>query len=290
MMSNRRAEYLAVQLVTVVLLHALSALIANAAEHGLDQATSAALDSALGGEHRSAENRARDKYRHPKQTLAFFGFRSDLTVVEIWPGSGWYTEILAPALKNNGTLYAAQYSVNPPRAYQRRYFGEFLSKAGSTPDVYRDVIITALDFPDELEIAPPGTADLVVTFRNAHNWVAQGYGEGSGRLSFEAMFDALRPGGVLGIVDHRWPDAANEDPASANGYISEKRLIAFAEQAGFEFAGRSDVNRNPRDTHDHPEGVWTLPPTLALGDDDRDKYLAVGESDRLTIKFIKPTD
>jgi predicted methyltransferase len=120
--------------------------------------------------------------------------------------------------------------------------------------------------------------------------VAQGYGEGSGRLSFEAMFDALRPGGVLGIVDHRWPDADNEDPAAANGYISEKRLIAFAEQAGFEFAGRSDVNRNPRDTHDHPEGVWTLPPTLALGDDDRDKYLAIGESDRLTIKFIKPTD
>jgi len=290
MMSNRRADSLAVQLVTVMLLQALSAVTANAAEYGLDQATSAALDSAIGGEHRSAANRARDKYRHPKQTLAFFGFRSDMTVVEIWPGGGWYTEILAPALKENGTLYAAQYSVNPPRAYQRRYFGEFLTKAGKAPDVYGDVIITALDFPHQLEIAPRGTADLVLTFRNAHNWVAQGYGEDSGQLAFKAMFDALRPGGVLGIVDHRWPDADDEDPGSANGYISEKRLIALAERAGFEFAGHSDVNRNPRDTHDHPEGVWTLPPTLALGDDDRDSYLAVGESDRLTIKFVKPTD
>jgi predicted methyltransferase len=261
---------------------------AGAAQPELDATTSSALDDAMSGEHRSAENKARDKYRHPKETLAFFGFRSDMTVVEIWPGGGWYTEILAPALNENGKLYAVQYSVNPRYSYQRRYFGAFLTKAGESPDVFRDVIVTAMDFPYQLNIAPSGAADLVVTFRNAHNWVSSGYHKASAQLAFQAMFDVLKPGGVLGIVDHRWPDAENEDPHAEDGYISEERLIAFAEEAGFEFAGRSDVNRNSKDTHDHPEGVWTLPPSLALDEQDREKYLAIGESDRLTIKFVKP--
>lgn len=261
---------------------------AGAAQPELDATTSSALDDAMSGEHRSAENKARDKYRHPKETLAFFGFRSDMTVVEIWPGGGWYTEILAPALKENGKLYAVQYSVNPQYSYQRRYFGAFLTKAGESPDVFRDVIVTAMDFPYQLNIAPSGAADLVVTFRNAHNWVSSGYHKASAQLAFQAMFDVLKPGGVLGIVDHRWPDAENEDPHAEDGYISEERLIAFAEEAGFEFAGRSDVNRNAKDTHDHPEGVWTLPPSFALDEQDREKYLAIGESDRLTIRFVKP--
>ena len=261
---------------------------AGAAQPELDATTSSALDDAMSGEHRSAENKARDKYRRPKETLAFFGFRSDMTVVEIWPGGGWYTEILAPALKENGKLYAVQYSVNPQYSYQRRYFGAFLTKAGEAPDVFRDVIVTAMDFPYQLNIAPSGAADLVVTFRNAHNWVSSAYHKASAQLAFQAMFDVLKPGGVLGIVDHRWPDAENEDPHAEDGYISEKRLIVFAEEAGFEFAGRSDVNRNAKDTHDHPEGVWTLPPSFALDEQDREKYLAIGESDRLTIKFVKP--
>ncbi len=275
-------------ILAAVLLLPLMPADAGAAENELDASTSSELDDAMSGEHRSAENKARDKYRHPKETLAFFGFRSDMTVVEIWPGGGWYTEILAPALKDNGKLYAAQYSVNPTYAYQRRYFGAFLTKAGESPDVFRDVIVTTMDFPYQLNIAPHGTADLVVTFRNAHNWVSSTYHKASAQLAFQAMFDVLRPGGVLGIVDHRWPDADNEDPHAEDGYISEERLIAFAEEAGFEFAGRSDVNRNSKDTHDHPEGVWTLPPSLALDDQDREKYLAIGESDRLTIKFVKP--
>jgi len=287
-MSIRQAELLSVIVLTGLAFTPLFPATANSAE--LDATTSAAVDSAINGEHRSAENKARDNFRRPKQTLAFFGFRSDMTVVEIWPGGGWYTEILAPALKAGGKLYAAHYSVNPPYAYQRRYFGSFLTKTGESPDVYRDVIITALDFPYELEIAPPGTADLVVTFRNAHNWVGSGYHKASAQLAFQAMFDVLKPGGVLGIVDHRWPDANEEDPHSENGYVSEQRLMAFAKEAGFEFAGRSDHNRNPKDTHDHPEGVWTLPPSLALDEKDQDKYLAIGESDRLTIKFVKPTD
>lgn len=289
-MKKDQTERSILPIVSKTMLLLAFAVTANPALGDLDHATSTALDNAIKGEHRSAENKARDKYRHPKETLSFFGFRSDMTVVEIWPGGGWYSEILAPALKDEGTFYAAQYSVNPPYAYQRRYFGAFLTKLGDTPDIYRDVIVTALDFPYELDIAPRGTADLVVTFRNAHNWVSAGYPDGSAELAFKTMYDALKPGGVLGIVDHHWPDAENEDAVSENGYISEERLIAFAVAAGFKFAGRSDVNRNPKDTHDHPEGVWTLPPSLALEDKDRDKYLAIGESDRLTIKFVKSAE
>jgi predicted methyltransferase len=260
------------------------------AEAAFDAATDKALDAALAADHRSEANKARDKYRHPKETLAFFGFRSDMTVVEIWPGGGWYTEILAPALKDKGKLYAAQYSVNPPFAYQRQYFGTFMTMLGTDPDSYAAVTVTSLDFPDELELAPRGSADLVLTFRNVHNWLGEGYGADSARLGFVAVFDALKPGGTLGIVDHRWPDPNNEDPLAANGYVSEERVIRAAEAAGFEFAGRSDVNRNPRDSHNHPQGVWTLPPTLALGEQDRDRYLEIGESDRFTLKFVKPVE
>lgn len=273
---------------TVTLSLLLAGTTSFATGDELDPVTNAALDAALGGEHRSTENKARDVYRHPKETLTFFGFRSDMTVVEVWPGGGWYTEILAPALRDNGKLYAAQYGVNPPFAYQRRYFGEFMSKVGTTPDLYREVTVTALDFPYELRIAPAGSADLVVTFRNVHNWAGEGYGQDATRLGYLAMFDALKPGGVLGVVDHRWPDPKTEDPSAANGYLSEQRVIADAEKAGFRFVGRSEINSNPKDTHNHPEGVWTLPPSLALGDTDREKYLAIGESDRMTLKFVKP--
>jgi predicted methyltransferase len=254
----------------------------------MDAKTSAALDAAIAGDHRSEENKARDPYRRPKETLAFFGFRADMTVVEIWPGAGWYTEILAPALKESGKYYAAQYSINPAFGYQRRYFGTFLIKLGENQNLYQGLEITTLDFPNELEIAPAGTADMVLTFRNAHNWVDPGYGTGAAPLAFKVMFDTLKPGGVLGVVDHRWPDPATEDPNAENGYVSEERVIKLAEAAGFVLADRSDLNRNPRDDHDHPNGVWTLPPTLAMGDQDREQYVAIGESDRMTLKFVKP--
>jgi predicted methyltransferase len=260
-----------------------------AAHHEMDATTNAALDAAIAGDHRNDANKARDKFRRPKETLTFFGFRSDMTVVEIWPGGGWYTEILAPALKDSGKLYAAQYSVNPSFGYQRRYFGAFLTRLGEKPDIYRDVDITTLAPPYALAIAPTGSADMVLTFRNAHNWVNPGYGTHAAPLSFKTMFDVLKPGGVLGIVDHRWHDPKTEDPKADNGYISEERMIKLAEAAGFELAARSDMNRNPKDNHEHPEGVWTLPPSLALGDQDREKYIAIGESDRMTLKFVKPT-
>lgn len=255
----------------------------------LDAEASEALDAAISGSHRSEANKARDKYRHPKETLAFFGFRPDMTVVEVLPGGGWYTEILGPALKDKGKLYAAHYSANAG-AYQRRGLGGFLTKIGTTPEVYGDLTVTTLKLPDEAEVAPPGSADLIVTFRNVHNWFEDESTPNAAELGFRAMFDALKPGGVLGVVDHRWPDPATEDPRAENGYISAERTIELAETAGFEFVESSDINRNPADTHDHPEGVWTLPPTLTLGDQDRDKYLEIGESDRFTLKFIKPQE
>jgi predicted methyltransferase len=254
------------------------------------QGSAAAIDAALAGSHRSDANKARDRYRHPKETLAFFGLRPEMTVVEIWPGGGWYTEVLAPVVRERGKLYVAQYGSKPPFPYQQREMDTLASKMRANPDLYRAVTPTALNFfTNELTIAPPGSADLVLTFRNVHNWFQEGYGPpNAAELAFKAMFTALKPGGMLGVVDHRWPDPATEDPRAKSGYISEQRVIALAEAAGFELAGRSDVNRNALDTHDYPEGVWTLPPDLALGERDRDKYLAIGESDRFTLKFVKP--
>jgi predicted methyltransferase len=269
---------------------AAAALLATAwvSAQALDEATSAALDAALAGEHRSDRNRARDQHRHPKETLAFFGLRRDMTVVEIWPGGGWYTEVLAPVLRGTGKLYAAQYGPNPAFPYQSQEMMTLAEKAARYPEVFGEVAYTSLWAPDELEIAPAASADLVVTFRNMHNWFDSGYMQEPATL-FAAFYAALKPGGVLGVVDHRWPDAATEDPAARNGYVSEERLIALAEAAGFELAGRSDVNRNPKDTHDHPNGVWTLAPDLAVPEgEDRQQYIDIGESDRLTLKFVKP--
>ncbi len=270
---------------SAVLLGASMILSPAGAQEGGDAA--AALDAAIAGEHRSDENRARDRYRHPKETLLFFGFRPDMTVVEMLPGGGWYTEILAPALKENGKLYAAHNGMNDG-SYQRRSLGAFLAKIGAAPDVYGDVTVTALSFPHELEVAPRGTADLVVTFRNVHNWYSSDAPYSTVTLGFKAMYDALKPGGVLGVIDHRWPDPETAEANIKSGYVSQERTIEIAESVGFRYVGSSDVNRNPKDTHDHPGGVWTLPPTLRLGDQDRDKYLAIGESDRFTIKFVKP--
>lgn len=275
--------------VTVALICSVLCLVALSAKAELDAATRAALNKAINGEHRSADAKARDAYRKPLQALSFLGFRSDMTVVEIWPGAGWYTQILAPALQKDGKLYAAAYSANGPFGYQRRSLGKLLSTLGSKPDLYRDTTVTTYQLPYELDIAPRGSADMVLSIRNVHNLVSESYSAGRhADLAFQVMFELLKPGGILGIIDHRWPDPATEDTLAKNGYISIERTVQMAEAAGFKLADQSELLANPKDTHEHPQGVWTLMPTLALGDKDRDKYLAIGESDRFLLKFLKP--
>lgn len=204
-------------------------------------------------------------------------------MVEIWPGGGWYTEILAPYLaEGGGKLYAA--------APARGRAGIDKLKAVS-PELYATVVVA--DFPagTSVERVPNGSADVVLTFRNVHNW-RMGYGredkQDYSADAFREMHAMLKPGGVLGVVDHRLPEGASAERERTSGYIKVSTVRRLAEAAGFRFAGASEVNANPQDTADWPNGVWTLPPTLRLKDQDRERYLAIGESDRMTLKFIKP--
>jgi predicted methyltransferase len=240
------------------------------------------LTEIIAGDHRSAENKARDQYRHPYETLTFFGIRPDLTVVEIYPGRGWYTEILAPYLKGSGTLYAAEHPGDPSYEAVQRSLAAFDEKVKAAPELYGEVKRTKLT--EDGDIAPPGSADLVVTFRNVHSWM----GAGTEDEAFAAMFKALKPGGVLGVVQHRGNPDVKQDPKAGSGYVNEDYVIELAKKAGFELAEKSEINANPKDTKDYPKGVWTLPPSLRLGDEDREKYLDIGESDRMTLKFVKP--
>jgi predicted methyltransferase len=262
----------------------LAAGCASQSEHvpGHDCETAAALDRILAAPHRSEANRARDVYRHPKETLLFFGIRPDMTVVEVWPGGGWYTEILAPLLRERGRFYAAHVdpsvSDNAKRAVER-----FQAKLASAPEIYDKVIVTSLAPGGRSEIAPPGSADLVVTFRNLHNWMMSGWE----REAIAAMHAALKPGGILGIVEHRGNPNVPQDPKAATGYVNEAYAIELIESLGFELVERSEINANPRDVKNYEKGVWTLPPTFAAGDQDRERYAQIGESDRFTLKFRK---
>ena len=225
---------------------------------------------------------ARDGFRHPVETLAFFGVKDDSTVVEILPGSGgYYMEILAPYLKDKGRYIAA----NRDGAAAPQYLADhqkLLARLKAEPALYEKVVVTQFN-ADLHEIAPPGSADFVLTFRNLHNWIERSEIEGALR----AFHKALKPGGVLGVVDHRGRTDMSQEAQMKTGYVRQDFAIALIEKAGFKLAGASEVNANPKDTKDHPEGVWTLPPTYRLKDQDRAKYEAIGESDRFTLKFVK---
>jgi predicted methyltransferase len=218
----------------------------------------------------------------PRQTLTFFGLRPDMTVVEVWPGSG-YTEILAPLLKQRGRLYEAH--LDPASSeYARRTVDEFRARLAARPDLYDKVVLTTLAAPPATsEIAPAGTADLVVTFCNLHNWMMFGWQ----RQAFAAMHAALKPDGVLGVVEHRGDPQRPQDPKAASGYVDERYAIQLIESVGFKLVGRSEINANPKDWKDYETGVWALPPTFAAGAKDRERYAAIGESDRFTLKFVK---
>ena len=219
------------------------------------------LEHALQSSERNAKNSARDEYRHPAQTLAFFGFKPTMTVVEIAPGGGWYSEILAPALKEQGTYYAAHFPADSSVGYYQRSLAGFKQKVAEDKR-FSSVKITEFAPVTHLDIAPAGSADMVSTFRNVHNWY-MGKDKSGALSAFQAFY-------------------------KASGYMKQSYVVDLAEQAGFELVASSEINANPKDTADHPKGVWTLPPSLRLGEQDADKYKAIGESDRMTLKFKKP--
>jgi predicted methyltransferase len=249
------------------------------------ETTSDPLAAAIASPARTPKFVTRDVYRHPLQTLRFFGLRPDETVVEIWPGRGWYMEILAPYLHDRGKYYAAIEAPDvagaPKEAEQN---AEFLRKRiADDPAHFGRVIVTELHPPQLTEVCPPGTADVVLTFRNVHNWMDAGVEQ----AQFDAFFKALKPGGILGVVEHRAKPGTSPAEMRKSGYVDEAYVKKLATTAGFRLDAELPINDNPKDTKDYPEGVWTLPPTLALGDKDRAKYLAIGESDRMTLRFVK---
>jgi predicted methyltransferase len=250
----------------------------------MTQTYEVALAAAAASPTRTPARVGRDRYRNPVETLSFFGVRPSDTVVEIWPGGGWYTEILAPYLAAGGGRLIL--------ATPDGQLGGVAKLREAHPAVYGNLTtVTFPAFDPTAQRLPDGTADVVVTFRNVHNWRMGYLRDDKADYSAEAfrqIYAMLRPGGTLGIVDHRLPEGASDERERNSGYIKESTVKRLAREAGFQLVAESQVNANPNDTADWPNGVWTLPPTLGLKDQDRDKYLAIGESDRMTLKFVKP--
>ena len=242
------------------------------------------LQQILEGPHRSPQSIARNRSRHPIETLQFFGLTRNMTLIEIGPSGGWYTEILAPYMRDRGRYYGAHFSPNTTNSFQRKNLEAFEDKLTTNPSIYGRALIRHLQPPTETAIGPEGGADIALTFRNVHNWMSRGLEQ----EFFSAFFENLKPGGILGVVEHRAPDTAARQEMIDTGYVSEAYVRQIAESTGFEFVASSEINANQKDTKDHPEGVWTLPPNFRAGEVNQDKYAAIGESDRMTLKFRKP--
>lgn len=246
------------------------------------ETTAQDLTNILAGSQRSEENRARDVYRHPKETLLFFGIRPEMKVLEVWPEPGWYTEVIAPLVRENGKYYAAVIAADPSSSYITKRLTSYQDKLTAL-GLYDRVQVLTLP-GDGGDVLAPNSLDMVVTFRNVHNWMAAG----DAAQVLRTLYKALKPGGILGVVEHRGNPAVPQDPKAKSGYVNEDYLIKLIESAGFRLAAKSEINANPRDTKDYEQGVWTLPPTYRLGAKDHDKYAAIGESDRATLRFEKP--
>ncbi|HPG27749.1 MAG TPA: methyltransferase, partial [Myxococcota bacterium] len=250
------------------------ALLLGACEHGAkapaareDARMAAAIEAAMNGPHRSPGNIARNAERHPVETLLFFGLEPDMTVIEASPGGLWYTEILAPVLSERGHYIAAAWDPELPDSpeYQTRAYEGMLTRFREEPEVFGGAGVVKLAPPASIDLGPSGYADMILTFRNTHGWLR----DGSADRVYAAFFDALKPGGILGVVQHRKGPKTQD---GFSGYVDEDELIALATRAGFVLEARSEINANPRDTADHAGGVWTLPPSFRLGDQDREKY------------------
>jgi predicted methyltransferase len=247
-------------------------------------ASDARLDWAIAGAQRSAQERARDVYRHPKETLGFFGVTKDSHVVELWPGGGWYTAILAPFLRDSGKLAVTNYDPQSVQGERRERALGFEKSLGGSPNIYGKVDVQRVNPPSNIVLGPDGTADFVLTFRNFHNWIQGGYE----KAVVEAAFKVLKHGGVLGIVEHRGDQGEDAKTIKESGYVPEQLVVDLVQAAGFKLVSKSDINANPKDDHKHEGGVWALPPVLTNGLKDKEKYVAIGESDRMTLKFQKP--
>ena len=261
-----------------------AALIAPASQA---QSTDA-LQTAVASGHRTVANVARDAARRPVETLAFFGVKPTDTVVELSPGAGgWYTEMLAPYLREKGLLIAAGDDPASAQPFQQRSAARLRAKFDALPSVYDKVQMAVFDVAaGKLNLAPAGSVDKVLTFRNVHNWMGQG-DEAKTRAVFAAAYSALKTGGVLGVVEHRLPADREQNLKAPSGYVHQAYVVKMAESVGFKLDAASEVNANPKDTADHENGVWALPPTFANKDKDRAKYAAIGESDRMTLRFVK---
>jgi predicted methyltransferase len=263
----------------------LGAVGASTPAYADDPCAAERLETAINGPQRTEAFRARDVYRHPEETLVFFGVKPDQTIVEIAPGGGWYTEILAPYLRDNGKLYEALYESKQPELaedfdQERKHFNQRLAR---DPAVFDHVTVGSLRAGRFTDV-PANSADMVLTFRNIHNWIKDGQFD----ANLRAFYAALKPGGVLGVEEHRAKPGISIEQVIKTGYVPETYVIEHAKAAGFRLAGQSEANRNPRDTKDYPNGVWSLPPTLKSDADDRARMLAIGESDRMTLRFVKP--
>jgi predicted methyltransferase len=259
-----------------------------AATPTLDAVTAQLLEASLVGTQRSAEEKARDIYRHPKEALAFYGFTAKQTVIEVSPGAGWWTDVLAPVLRDNGKLIVAMNAdVN---GSGRSGLGATLTRFAAMPKVFDKVEIAHYAPSKGTKIAADSSADMVMVFRHIHGLI----GNEIAPQALKLYYDALKPGGTLAIEQHRWPEAKAYPIDAATkknqmiGYVKESDVIAQVTAVGFKLVGKSEINANPKDTKDHPDAVWSLPPTLEAGEKDKAKYLAIGESDRMTLKFVKP--
>ncbi len=250
-----------------------------------DPGTDAKLRAAIASSDRPADEAARDKWRHPLETLEFFGVREDMTVLELWPGGGWYTSILAPLVADKGKLVVTNMDPNgPPDDHGTQMAKQYAARLASKPNAFGKVEVHVIHPPAELTFGNDESVDAVLTFRNFHNWIRDGIAD----KVLSAAFRVLKPGGVFGVEEHRAKTGDDPIKAGDTGYVPETFVIELAQKAGFRLEGRSEINANPKDTKDWPKGVWTLPPVLRLGDQDRAKYEAVGESDRMTLRFKKP--
>jgi predicted methyltransferase len=263
---------------------ALASAIAAPAAAQMDAGTEAKLKTALASSIRSDANKARDQYRHPLETLKFFGVKDTMTVMEIWPSGGWYTEVLAPVLKDKGKYIAAHWDPEAKSEFVVKAVNGYKEMIGKHAELSKVEMGVLWPASEKMSPAPAGSVDMVLTFRNIHNWMAQDLQD----RMFKSFYDTLKPGGYLGVVEHRARADQPQDPKAANGYVREDHAIMLAEKAGFKLVGKSDVNNNAKDTKDYPKGVWTLPPTYREGEVDKAKYTAIGESDRFTLLFQKP--